>query len=369
MEIDDFCCPICENLYDEEKHIPRLIKICGHTYCELCINNIMQQNNNNFHCNEDIKIYEKIENISDVPKNLTLLNLIKKAKSRSNLNNSNNLTIKNRSFLQASSDQANKNDLKELTPINYSSINFSFTSVPNNSVKNNIKNYPIDKLLNNTPALFNTENNFKEANSFASNDILQYKTQPSVNEFHLESIHNLENDNSNNNKYFSENFSSNNPYFMNNDEYYCLQHGRKREIVCLDDRVKICTSCALFGDHKNHNLKSEEDLFKELYIKSEILIEYFEMMESFENKIKEYKNQETLSKIENIKLEAEEKEKILKEDVSSFFKEMRFFLKEREKQILFQISANFKENFNKKIFYFTNTLDFVNENINKWKLW
>lgn len=366
MEIDDFCCPICENVYDEEKHIPRLLMKCGHTYCEICLKNKFVDNNNEFICKEDNTTYEKIESVSDIPKNLSLLNLLKKAKLRSNnFFNSAANTIKKPNFgsdntINSNNDVINNNvnnlKFKTFTPVDYSTTNFSFMSSSNHANTN-------QHLNNTSPGFFSSEINIinntnKDINSLNSKDSQQWKIQnPLVNEFNLEAA-NLNN--------FSENdlnFSIN----KENNNNYCFVHKRKTEIVCLDDRVKICTSCALFGDHKNHNLKSEEDLNKELFIKSEILIEYFEMMENFDTKIIEYKNPEYKITLERIKTEADEKEKYLKESVALFFEEIRFIIKERENFILNQIGTSFEEHVNKKVSYFENNLDLMSEKILNWK--
>lgn len=83
---------------------------------------------------------------------------------------------------------------------------------------------------------------------------------------------------------------------FNNDEFgsgrnemsktieLCVNHKRPLEVVCVDDRVKICTNCALFGDHKNHDIRNEEEVLIELCTKAEILLESLEIIDfSLEN--------------------------------------------------------------------------------------
>ena len=38
-------------------------------------------------------------------------------------------------------------------------------------------------------------------------------------------------------------------------EELCKEHGRKIEIICIQDRTRICANCALFGAHKNHDIR------------------------------------------------------------------------------------------------------------------
>lgn len=34
----------------------------------------------------------------------------------------------------------------------------------------------------------------------------------------------------------------------------CPKHSRRLELLCMKEKMRICTDCALFGDHKNHIL-------------------------------------------------------------------------------------------------------------------
>ena len=69
----------------------------------------------------------------------------------------------------------------------------------------------------------------------------------------------------------------------------CPIHKRPLEVVCVDDRIKICTNCALFGEHKNHDIRNEEDVFLELCTKAEILLESFQIidftLENYEKRV------------------------------------------------------------------------------------
>jgi len=40
-------------------------------------------------------------------------------------------------------------------------------------------------------------------------------------------------------------------------------HGRALELICLKDRKRICTDCALFGDHKKHKIKNSLEALEE----------------------------------------------------------------------------------------------------------
>ena len=352
MEIEDFNCPICDNLFDDISHIPRMLLKCGHTYCELCIKTKLKENKNLFICPEDNNIYDKIENIEEIPRNVTLLNLLKKTKLKKVMYNSENISkIKNTNIYNDNNlNNENMNKLKLLSLTNFSEMNFSFMSLNNKviPVNNNILTITSDnKISNNLISEIDSINNSKE--SFVKN------IQIPVNEFNLE--------------YSISDGGNPNNYNQNeiNNNLFCIIHKRKNEIICLDDKTKICTTCALFGNHKNHNLKSEEDLMNELFVKSEILIDYFEMIDNFTIKINDYENVDYKNHSEKLKIEAKEKECILKDKVSLFFKELRFLLKEKEKQLLQELTINFEDNINKKIDFFEKGIKPLKENIIKWK--
>jgi len=60
---------------------------------------------------------------------------------------------------------------------------------------------------------------------------------------------------------------------------YCKEHNKKLEIICIDHRQKICVNCALFGNHKNHNIKSEEEVLREITIRADKILELFQGIE------------------------------------------------------------------------------------------
>jgi hypothetical protein len=55
----------------------------------------------------------------------------------------------------------------------------------------------------------------------------------------------------------------------------CPSHNRPLEVICVDHKKRICTNCALFGDHKNHDIRMEEELLTEIASRTELLIEMF----------------------------------------------------------------------------------------------
>jgi len=54
-----------------------------------------------------------------------------------------------------------------------------------------------------------------------------------------------------------------------------VQHKRKIEIICIDCKERICSQCALFGNHKPHDIRMEQDVLDEISIRTECLMEMF----------------------------------------------------------------------------------------------
>lgn len=60
----------------------------------------------------------------------------------------------------------------------------------------------------------------------------------------------------------------------------CLEHNRRLELVCLDHKCRICANCALFGSHKNHDFRTEEEVLKEVAGRAECLIDLFQIIDT-----------------------------------------------------------------------------------------
>ena len=48
------------------------------------------------------------------------------------------------------------------------------------------------------------------------------------------------------------------------EEDMCPEHQRKLEIICISDRSRICSNCALFGAHKGHDIRMEAEVVNEI---------------------------------------------------------------------------------------------------------
>ena len=58
-------------------------------------------------------------------------------------------------------------------------------------------------------------------------------------------------------------------------EDVCEEHSKKLEIICIQDKMRICSTCALFGFHKGHDVRMADDVIKELDLRTEYLISMY----------------------------------------------------------------------------------------------
>ena len=73
-------CPKCNQSYQSENNIPRILIGCGHTLCEKCIHACFASKSLNNHQKQIIECPEcgtknEAESVQSFPKNLALLNM------------------------------------------------------------------------------------------------------------------------------------------------------------------------------------------------------------------------------------------------------------------------------------------------------
>lgn len=101
----------------------------------------------------------------------------------------------------------------------------------------------------------------------------------------------------------------------------CQLHKRKIEIICIDCKERICSNCALFGPHKPHDIRMEQDVLDEINIRTECLMEMYQIVEQTASE----KPDELL--VDQISQQFKKKSTDLKSTLTNKFKEMRSKLK------------------------------------------
>eukprot|EP00357_Protocruzia_adherens_P002986 CAMPEP_0115046582 /NCGR_PEP_ID=MMETSP0216-20121206/48824_1 /TAXON_ID=223996 /ORGANISM="Protocruzia adherens, Strain Boccale" /LENGTH=548 /DNA_ID=CAMNT_0002429669 /DNA_START=60 /DNA_END=1706 /DNA_ORIENTATION=+ len=144
------------------------------------------------------------------------------------------------------------------------------------------------------------------------------------------------------------------------DKNMCPIHDRKLEVVCVDDQQRICTNCALFGDHKSHDIRAEEDVLKEITLRAECLYEMYQVIEQNQEFFK------ATPHVEDMYSKFESKKGKLKADLDQKFKELRQVIDNKEKEIHDEVGTAFAEiEDNFKII--RDLPKFINDQVEDWK--
>ena len=274
---DETKCPLCNNQYDEETRIPRILLNCGHSICSLCITKF-NETQTPLKCPEDNTEYQNIS-LTSFPINKDLIRLLHKI-SESKKNNEENSLIK----------------------------------------------IPIIKTPKTSPD--------KGLNTARASRI------------------NLEN-----------------LKLINNQKCEkCLEHpSRNLEMICLEELCKICTNCAIFGKHKNHNVINIDEFVKDIEIKAEKLIELFENISDGEIKqeidiIKE-KSKNNLSNLLEV---INDKYNYMTNIIKDFTQNLIEKVKKDENILIGEITTQF-DKLRERINYYLDLPEKINNNVIEWK--
>lgn len=241
MEYDELACTLCSSHFDLDELLPRMIPQCGHTFCSKCLQNILDTNlpGEDFICPED-KYYS-----------LSTFLL----------------------YLYRISMPLTQKDI---------------LSFP--------KNYILIRLIEKRQSIHNPDKNIRQGTfrrcytkeeDSPSEKLSFIKERLSVPRINSGSTIKTTSSSDGSYKYKDD---DNICMGLNFDPNICQEHQRKFEVVCLDHKCKICTNCALFGSHKNHDIKSEGEIFKEITIRAEKLIDVLQELEKDEKDILEAKH-------------------------------------------------------------------------------
>ena len=118
----------------------------------------------------------------------------------------------------------------------------------------------------------------------------------------------------------------------------CPEHRKKLEYVCLDDRQKICANCALFGRHKGHNVRAEEEIMREITIRAECL---FDMMQIIEKSQANVLDATVKSRLESLPALYIRRKTELESRLADCFADARARLNEMEKTAAVTLQKNF----------------------------
>lgn len=303
MNISKYNCLICHYPFDDSIHLPRILNECEHTICSLCISRRLLSSNRTFICPKDNTIFSNIESVDDFKVNENILDKIKQQKEK----------------------DINNNNIK---------VNDSYKIDYDTSEK---KSVPSHKASTNTQ--INSPTN-KES-TLLSNDLI-----PSTN-----------NKYNNQQCYIKKIIKFGKKLKVSNEALICSIHSLPLNIICIDDRQRICSQCALNNLHLNHQIISENKF-------NEYLDELIKVYEKIESNLNLYENINNISSkpiLENI----EKKINNLKKEIKHVCNELIDSINKQSKQIEQYLDLRKKEIFNK--YQFTNyDINNLRETTNNW---
>jgi hypothetical protein len=66
----------------------------------------------------------------------------------------------------------------------------------------------------------------------------------------------------------------------------CREHKNDLELICISCKKRICSHCALFGSHKGHDYRQDQEVINEISLKAEILITMYSGIEEQKHELK-----------------------------------------------------------------------------------
>jgi len=274
INYDETKCPLCNQQYNEETLIPRILLNCGHTICSQCISS-SENTKTSLKCPEDNTEYQNIS-LTSFPINKALIRLLHKI-SESKKENKENSLIK---------------------------------------------------------TLSSKESENKSINTARASRI------------------NLENLKSTNSKTIEK----------------CSEHpSRNLEMICLEELCKICTNCAIFGKHKNHNVINIDEFVKDIETKADKLIELFENFTDGEiKKDLDIINDKSINNLNNLLNIINDKYNWMTNVIHEFTVNLIEKVKKDENILIGEISNQF-DKLKGRIKYYLELPDKINLNVTEWK--
>lgn len=65
----------------------------------------------------------------------------------------------------------------------------------------------------------------------------------------------------------------------------CLLHRKEADLVCIDHGIRICSNCALFGEHKLHQIKTVDNVVEECTTVAEQTVTIMSEVKAIEDRV------------------------------------------------------------------------------------
>ncbi|CAG9335016.1 unnamed protein product [Blepharisma stoltei] len=116
----------------------------------------------------------------------------------------------------------------------------------------------------------------------------------------------------------------------------CTEHKKKLEYVCMTEKIKICSYCALLGAHKDHDVKPLEEIMNEVHMRARCLLDMLEMMDRTEIEI----DGTVMDYLEKVNKKFVQKKSETEEKIKKKFKKIRKLIDTLEKSTLETVAKN-----------------------------
>ena len=217
----DLTCSICKHDFDTKTRVARLFPNCGHTFCSICIAELIDNTDDTMVCPEDkieCQFFNKAVGLGCFPLNYAIHRLVKQKGQKEGLANKGKgegLSNKGKRFSMKFQRERVKVEKVVREEVAEPEVTKELVE-PIEPVK------PVKLIEKETP----------KAKS---------KPKPEIKEIEVKK-----------------------PEKQKDQSDFCKEHNRKCNLVCITDNRLICTDCVLFGIHKNHEYNRIEDFKKEI---------------------------------------------------------------------------------------------------------
>lgn len=119
-------------------------------------------------------------------------------------------------------------------------------------------------------------------------------------------------------------------------QFLCADHKKKLEYVCMTEKMKICSYCALLGSHKDHDVRSLEEVMSEVHMRARCLLDILEMIDKTETEI----DNNVMEYLEKVHKKFILKKAEVEEKAQKNFKKLRKLIDQLEKTTLESLNKN-----------------------------
>lgn len=116
----------------------------------------------------------------------------------------------------------------------------------------------------------------------------------------------------------------------------CLEHGKLKGLICVNCQHQVCETCALFGEHKGHDVRQQQTIMEDIRVRMEKLMDTFQQLDEDGQMLQE---PEELNRRENL---MEHRKQELVKQAEGFIEEVKAQLDAYLQEVKRRIETSFK---------------------------